>query len=55
MTEFTLSSNSDWQHVDGVRYPHVIERECVGGNLRYLICPSPVATTMKWIDAGGLP
>ncbi len=43
----------DWQHIDGVRYPHVIEKECVGCNLCYLICPSPGAITMKRIDAGG--
>ena len=40
----------DWQHIDGVRYPHVIEKECVGCNLCYLICPSPGAITMKRID-----
>jgi dihydropyrimidine dehydrogenase (NAD+) subunit PreA len=43
----------DWQYIDGVRYPHVIEKECVGCNLCYLICPSPGAITMKRIDAGG--
>ena len=42
----------DWQHVDGVHHPHVIEKECVGCNLCYLICPSP-ARTMKHIDTGG--
>ena len=45
----------DWQHIDGVRYPHVIEKECVGCNLCYLICPAPGAITMKRIDAGGPP
>jgi dihydropyrimidine dehydrogenase (NAD+) subunit PreA len=39
--------------VDGVRYPRVIEAECVGCNLCHLICPSPGAISMVRIDPGG--
>jgi dihydropyrimidine dehydrogenase (NAD+) subunit PreA len=44
---------SEFHEFDGVRYPRVIEKECVGCNLCYLICPSPGAITMERVDAGG--
>src|SRR5688500_8611424 len=44
-----------FEEVDGKRYPFVVEEECVGCNLCALVCPSPGASTMKRVDAGGPP